>query len=74
MKEISINIPNDIIECFSTRQNIFSAIEIPVCPNCHDCNLTDVCKTKGNYELSKNIAKKMISHPKIEMVYIEEFC
>lgn len=66
-------IPKEIIDSFSSIENIFSEIELPNCPDCDLCELKLVCKTTLNFDLAKKIAKKMKEHCIIDQSYLREF-
>lgn len=53
-----ISIPNEIIEEMSDER-IFNLIPIPNCPKCYKCDLSDVCITRKNINLSIRLIKKM---------------
>ena len=42
----SFTISSQVIEDFSTAENLFKAIHYPLCPNCDKCALTEQCLTK----------------------------
>ncbi|MDY2935155.1 MAG: YcaO-like family protein [Candidatus Cryptobacteroides sp.] len=59
INKITINVPDEIIESFSTLQKAFSNISFPTCPDCQECPLKDTCLTTINFSNALNIAKHM---------------
>lgn len=51
---ISDNLKYDLLS-----ENIFENIDLPNCPNCHDCDLINHCNTRKNINLSILLLKKM---------------
>lgn len=67
-------IPSEILTTFSSRELMFSEIDIPNCPLCEDCSLNKNCLTKRKVDLANRIAAQMAKNPFINQSYIEEYC
>jgi hypothetical protein len=52
-------VPFEIITDFASSENIFSKIDIPNCPDCNNCALSENCLTKHKVNFSKRILLKM---------------
>lgn len=69
---IQKNIPQEIIESFSSVDKIFSEIDLPNCPDCNYCSLKNNCKTTLNIELARRIGKKM-NKKQVCQDYLQEY-
>ncbi|SEF80018.1 hypothetical protein [Parabacteroides chinchillae] len=58
-EKILNEIPDEILQDFSSTKNIFSNITLPNCPNCEDCLLKDNCQTRPNFNIALKLNNKM---------------
>lgn len=58
-EKIATNISPEIINEFSSIDNLFSDIMLPDCPDCADCALSKNCQTKPNFNIALRLADKM---------------
>lgn len=49
----------DLLNSFSTIENVFAHINLPNCPNCQNCPLSSKCLTKENFLNATRIAVQM---------------
>lgn len=59
---IKHSISSEIINDFSSVENIFCNIDIPNCPDCNNCSMYKNCLTKNKVDFSKRIMNKMKSN------------
>ena len=52
-------IPDDILQDFSSTKELFSHIALPNCPNCNNCVLKDNCQTRPNFNIALKLINKM---------------
>jgi hypothetical protein len=67
-------IPEEIVNSFSTPKILFSQIDIPNCPNCENCNLFGDCLTKNRIKTAGKIAQEMKNKESLTQDYLEMFC
>jgi YcaO-like protein with predicted kinase domain len=67
-------IPEEIVNNFSSPKVLFSQIDIPNCPNCENCDLSEDCLTKNRIETAGKIAQEMKNRAGLTQNYLEKFC
>lgn len=63
----------EVIDSFSNIENLFSNIEVPICPNCNECKLSDVCLTTHKVATTIKVNKAMKNNTVKQEVFNQLF-
>jgi hypothetical protein len=64
---------DDVVQSFSDKSKLFSAIDVPVCPHCDKCNLVKSCMTKPKMDFTMRINRAMAKNMFLQEEVFREY-